>query len=584
MTMLALVLSLAQLDPRAGQGQQPRGDESVLATYDLRAVMPRWDASPTWSQSLLVPPAASPRQELPSLDDTLAYGDLASFELLDLLTQVLGDELRREGREFLVEGNVLTVLAPSALQEQVRSILDGLESALAGTIPVRVDILALPENGGELPPAGLVSEDEAGKLVTALVGRGAQQRSYTLELSAGRTARTDAFRRVPFLFDYDIQIAQGMLVYYPVMSEAHDGTRIAMRGLPVTGGLVLSTLLQRSDLTTPMAKRPLVLKGMLNHSDKGPTEFLDGPDSLQSPELLLRGLAFDTFLPDGKALALTMEAALGETHSRELVLLRRQGGATSAYVARPIPRTNRTLIALDAELFRPARLRADAAPWTDAGVAHPNLVASLDGEVSGFLLEWLKAHFNVWRRFGPWILIVTDPAWDRDAAAQLDRLVKSLRPTTSLRDVAIDLRGPGRPASNPVRVRLPLLAGSTAGIVIARGTTAVTGYDVEVANGAAGADPFVSSVFDGLALALSIEDTTCEASGMAQLFDAPMTSLDPGYPPFGAIDRPEPRVLRFDERVVLPEGRPGPVRIGGGSERGEPPGLSLEIEVSPPSR
>src|SRR6185295_16258914 len=175
-------------------------------------------------------------QELPSIDE-LEYADLASFELLDLLTQVLGDELRREGRELMVEGSVLTVLAPPALQEQVRSILDGLESALAGTVPMRVEVLTLPENGGELPPAGLIADDEAAKLAAALVGRGARQESFSLELSAGRTARADAFRRIPFLYDYDVQIAQGMLVFEPTMSDTLDGTRIAMRGVPVSGGL-----------------------------------------------------------------------------------------------------------------------------------------------------------------------------------------------------------------------------------------------------------------------------------------------------------------------------------------------------------
>lgn len=563
-------------------GAPLQGEENVLATYDLRTVMPRWDASPSWSQTLLVPPAISPSEDQPSIEHSLEYAELASFELLDLLTQVLGDELRREGRELLVEGHTLTVLAPPSLHEQVRAILAGLESTLAGTVAVRVDVLSLAEGGGELAPAGLLGEDEVARLVGALVGRGAKHESFALELSAGRTARVEAFRRIPFLYDYDAQVAQSMAVLEPVMAETRAGTRLALRGLPVAGGLALSTLLLRSDLVGPIETIPLALKILLNRSEAGATEFLDGPESIQSPEVLVRGLAFDTFLPEGKALAITLEATLGKARSRELVLLRRQGGSASSYAVRPIPRTNRSLIALDAGLFRLPRMRLDASPWFDEAGAHPSVVASLDGELSGFMLEWMKARFSVWRRFGPWLLIVTDPAWDRDSAAQLERLVKGLRPETALRDVAIDLRAPGRESANPVRVRLPLLVGSSAGLVLARGRTAVTDFSTEVANGAAVPDPRVSSVFEGLALALSIQGTTLEASGMAQLFDTQAAALQLGYAVLGPLQLLEPRVLRFDERLALSE-RPGPLRIGGALERGDS-GPTLELTVSAAAR
>lgn len=558
-----------------------QGEESVLATYDLRTVMPRWDAGTSWSQTLLVPPAVSPHEEVASIEHSLEYADLASFELLDLLTQVLGDELRREGRELLVEGHTLTVLAPPSLHEQVRAILAGLEATLAGTVALRVDVLSLAESGGEaggeLAPAGLLGEEEASQLVGALVARGAKHESFALALSAGRTARVEAFRRIPFLFDYDAEIAQSMAVLEPVMAETRAGTRLALRGLPVAGGLALSTLLLRSDLVGPMGTLPLSGKVLLSAPEGGPSEFLDGPDSIQSPDVLVRGLAFDAFLPEGKALALTLEASLGKVRSRELVLLRRQGVGASSYVARPIPRTNRTLIALDAGLFRRPRMEFDATPWFDENGAHPSVVASFDGEISGFLLEWMKARFSVWRRFGPWLLIVTDPAWDRDSAAELDRLVQALRPETASRTVAIDLRAPGRDGASAVRVRLPLLVGSSAGLVLARGRTAVTDYSSEVANGAGMSDPWVSSIFEGLALALSVQGTTVEAKGMAQLFDDADGTLQSAYALLGPLQVPQPRVLRFDERLVLSE-RPGPLRIGGALERGDT-GLTLEIAV-----
>jgi hypothetical protein len=294
-------------------------------------------------------------------------------------------------------------------------------------------------------------------------------------------------------------------------------------------------------------------------------------------------LAFDAFLPDGKALALTFEAALGRARSREVLFLRRSGGTMNSYVARPIPRTNKTVIALDAELFRPARLNNSAEPWRDDyGVTHPSASTRFDGEPSAFLLEWLKARFSVWRRFGPWILIVTDPAWDRDAAAQLERLVKSLKTNTVQRSVQFELQHAGQAPLVPVRVRLPLLEGSSAGFVLARGKTAVTGYEVEVAQAAAVTLATVSPVFEGLALAFSLEGTRFEASGMAQLFDGPIAAQELNYELFGAVERPEPLQLRFDERLQLEAGRT--LRIGGTSARAGTATLALEIRLAPTPR
>jgi hypothetical protein len=562
---------------QAPQADQPAQGESVLVTYDLRGILPRWDAGTSWSQCLLVAPLESREHELPQIGDALQYGDVASFELLDLLTQILGDELRREGRELMVEDDALTVLAPPPLHEQVRSILAGLEQALGGSVPLRVDVLTFGPDV-ELPAPGVVTEEEAARMVADAGARGALQGTQTVELSAGRTARMDAGRSIPYLHDYDVEIAQHMMIFAPIMSRTRDGTRLALRGLAQPGGLSLSVLVQRSELLGEIAQHALDMRGILSPPQGGTTEFLDGPDGVQSPEILLRALAFDSFLPDGKALVLTLEAGLGGRSVREAIVLRRSGGVMSSYVTHAIPRTNRTLIALNAELFRQPHMRVEAPLLYDAGSILPATTAHFDAELSGFLMEWLKVRFSVWRRFGPWILIVTDPAWDRDAGAQLERLVRALQPSTQLALLAVDLRAPGSAQALPVRVRIPLREGSSAGIVLARGTTAVTGYDVEVAQGAAVPDPTVTAVFEGLALSLNVQRSTLQASGLAQLFDTPVAQLELGYVPFGPIARPEPRLLRFDERLTLREPRTGPARIGSGSAQ---LGLVLELGLVP---
>jgi len=557
---------------------QPQSEELTLVTYDLRGVMPRWDAG-AWKQTLLVPPAVEPSEELETLDGSLEYADLATFELHDLLTQILGDELRREGRELQVEGDVLTVLAPASVHEQVGAVLDGLRSALGGSVPLRVDVLDLPE-GGEMPPAGTLPDEEAQRLIGALEGKGAVRRNYSLEVSTGRTARLDSYRRIPFLFDYDVEVAQGMVIFGPRMGETREGSLIAVRALALPGGLGLSALIVRSDLLGEIRSRSLTLRGIVNHPEGGTTKSIEGPQSYQSPEILVRAASFDSFMPDGQALVLTFEADLGKTHARELVVIRRLGGTLSSYVTRPIPRTNRVLIALDTELFRPGRMIPTMQTENDRqGVLHPSVTAGYEAELSGFLMDWLKARFSVWRRFGPWILVVTDPAWDRDAGVQLDRLVQALRPTTAVDDVVVELRAAG--GTSPVRVGLPLLQGSHAGLVVGRGSTALTGYDSQVAQGASVPDPIVSSIFDGLALTFGIEGSTLQAMGACQVFDTPIATIAPGYELYGPIELPEPRVLRFDERLRMPEGEHGALRIGSVAA---PAGLGVEFTVTPPRR
>jgi len=575
---LALAL-LAPSQQPAATAAASQGEESVLVTHDLRALLPRWDSGAGWSQSLLVAPVASPSEAQVSIEGSLQYGELAAFEVQDLLGQILGDDLRREGRDLMVDGHALTVLAPPAQQEQVRAVLEALGSVMGATAAVRVDVLTLGEGGGEAVPAGVLSEEEAARLVTTLVGRGAKHESATLELSAGRTAALDAQRVIPFLFDYDVEIAQGILVFEPVMARSREGLRLVLRGAGVPGGLRLSSVCVRSERLGEIGELELRLSGLVNQGEGEGAQRLDGPTTVQSPDVRVSAFAFDTFLPDGKALALSLETNLGAARARELVLLRHAGGTLGAYVARPVPRTSRTLIALDAGLFRPARLACGIEWDDDERGLRPSIAATLDSELSGFLLQWLKARFSVWRRFGPWILIVTDPAWDRDAAAQLERLVKGQRAPAGLRTLALDLRAG---ATVPVRARLPVLDGSSVGLVQARGRTAVLGYRVEVAQGAAAPDPSVDSVFEGLAVTLELQGPALSARGLVQVLDGPPSVLDPRYPVIGPIQRFEARRLRFDERFVLPEGRPGPVFVGGNAERGE--GLVLELSVAGAAR
>ncbi len=570
------------------QGTAARAEESVLVSYDLRAALPRWDSG-SWTQTLVVIPADHV-DDLEEVNLEELYAELGAFELLDLLQQILGDELRAEGRDVSIEGADLVVLAPLSVQEQVRAVLSALSRALSGTVQVKVDVLSLAEGGAvEPPPASVLTQDEAQKLVTNLVGKGAQQREFQFQLMAGRTGWIEQRESVPFLFDFDVEIAQQTFIYDPKVLETPDGWRLLLRGVPSDGGLALSALLVQSEVLALQEKAVPMRGSVALGPDKAIENMavMDGPQAIQSPDVRVQGLAFDTFLAEGKALVLGTESELGGKKHRQVIVLRRIGGAASAYGTFPIPHSSHTLIAVDAELFRPPRFSIHFSPHNQSEVgSHPLVSATLDAESSSFLQEWLKYRFSVWRRHGPWVLIVTDPAWDGGAAAEIDRLLKSRRAETRVLGLEVSLEAQGASFLTPVRLSLPVREGTSCGIVVGLTQTAVSDYDVEVAQSASVQDPLVAPIFQGLALELSCSQgeggaLTLETRGLAQLLDQGAKPFDPRYALIGPLDRPAVRSLRFDERasLALTQGQPARLRIGPRSPKGDPLGLALEIAV-----
>lgn len=580
MILVPLVVALA---PQTG----PAAQESVLASHDLRDVLPRWDASASWAQSLLFPPATHPEQD--PVWAEVESEDLESFDVLDLLAQVLGDELRREGREIAAEDGQLSVLAPEPIQRRVEAVLETLRSSMGAAVGLQVDVLTLDGPGGNELPGGVLPAGEVPNRIATLVGAGAQHESFDTELTIGRTAWLDARRRIPFVIDYDVEIACTSLVFDAITAETYEGTRIGLRAWPAMEGLGLAAIVMRSELLGEVQSIPLGMKGRVSMTDgvrpnAEDIAILEGPGKVESPRVLERGLALNLVIPDGQALALSFEADLGDVRRREIVFLRRGGGTLTPYLVRPIPQTNRTLIALDTELFRPVRLGMSTTPdegaWryrSRGGLETPWVQAHAKNEPPSYLLEWIKLRFSVWRRFGPWILIVTDPAWDRDAAAELDRLVAGRREALGLLDASLSLVESGDASRSPVRARFPMLAGSEAGIAIGRGGTILGDYDVEVAQGAGVADPIVDCLFEGLAMRMRVEAVSVDARGTAQMF-ASQRVFDPQYDMVGSLDLPETRILRIDERRAL--GADGRVRFGARTQGSAKASLALDLTVT----
>lgn len=579
-----LLLALAAASGGETPQSPPQGAaEPVVRIYDLRSATPSYDTQSDPEQSLLLPPSDR-HWDLPQMSFEDLYEVASSEVVVDVLGQVFGDDLRYEGREISLTGDgMLLVLAPPEVQTRVAAALTILEEAMGGTVEVTVDVLELSQ-GVEMPAAGVVDEAEAQRLVAQLPGESARHRSYTLRVAAGRTARLDEMRKEPALVDYDVEIAQSAVTFDPQFREAADGLRLHLRGVPTADGLFLSVLLLESEILGGLEQQPLEVLGRV-WNEKGQVDVGAGL-ALQKPRTFVRSIAFDTYLPNGKAAIFTSECHLAAKESRQAVVLRRTRGGPTAFTNRQVPGTTRRLIAVNSELFGLPRTSMDG-PFLDEAEGQfrwdPRLVAQVGAQPSLFLFDWMKSRFSVWRRMGPWALAVTDPAWDDDAAGALQRLVAGWDPGASLVGLEARLHAPG---GLPMRWHVPVLSGSACGVRLGTTTVALFDYGTEVAQHAAALDPQVATVLEGLTASVSTARggsgaLTLDVHAVAQIV-AGQGGVEPGAggPRAWGIDLPRLARLEVDERlgaVAQPEGAVQ-FRLGD-TGQGQGRGLQLELVV-----
>lgn len=568
MMMLTLLASLFL-------GASPAAQESsTLRGYDLGELVPLFDQD--WTQPLFVAPAEADqttRAEAPRTEQ------VAPEVVVEILSQLLGEEFRQQGRSIALEGESrLLVLAPEAVHARLARLLDGLRGAFQSELEVRVDVLSL--QGVEslpAPPTNVLSEEAAGRLRADLVARGAALESRVLRLQAGRTAHASVEHRVPFLGDWDVEIAQGSFIFDPVVREAREGLRLTMRGVSVPGGTLLTTVVCASELEGEPLSHEVDLEGLLT-SEKDGARLIGGKGVLQTVRVGVGGAAFQAFLPEGKVLLASMHSSTGPKPVQRIVLISKQGGAIPAVVSVPFEGTSRTVVLVNGERIRPPALSVKRGEVEEYyGDEHPLLAASCDTQFPLFLRDWVRDRFGVWRVVGPWLAVVSDPAWDH-GPGELEALVKGYALTASDRDVALEVRGQGQ--RSLCGFRLPLLEGSEAAVLVGTTATFVLDRSVEVAQLSAVPDPVVLPLFEGLAGTFAARRSSAGATslavrGSARFFEGEPSALQLGGLTGGELTLVPRRFSRFDELVATDEegGRPTRATIGEGSS------LALELEL-----
>ena len=132
-----------------------------------------------------------------------------------------------------------------------------------------------------------------GQAGRASLTRAARSTGATSSSLRPATDWLDARRRIPFCSTYDVEIAQAALVFDPVhVGDLLTACAWACAACRSRAGWSLNVVLLRSDLVgkTPSARSR---SGPEQHRVEAAT-FIDGPGTIQTPEVPVRGLAFDT--------------------------------------------------------------------------------------------------------------------------------------------------------------------------------------------------------------------------------------------------------------------------------------------------
>ncbi|MFT5689893.1 MAG: hypothetical protein ACI8PQ_002742 [Planctomycetota bacterium] len=473
--------------------------------------------------------------------------------VFDLLGQAFGDELSDLGREMNYSGldNSLSITASAELHDRAKEMLAGLRTAFGARALVTVDILTLEGQLLTFPKSATASTAQADALINAALTRGASHVRHELEIVPGSAAISDMTQPLAVMLDYDVEIAQDAFIWDPIPSTLDLGQRIVIRGVPDGDRLQISALLRTVDLVGEVNNRSFGTAGFLASEQKGPT-YAAGPDVLQQAEVAMSSFAFTGDVTMGNALICASELNISGSMRSQLVVIR-----PLEITGRALFRQNlssgegRELVVVNTEAFSPSSVNA----WflghdeLDADVVGPFIYSQIEANSDGADPLMSKAfEFSANAMSGPWIMIAVDPTWDRISGDAIERIADSWSAPEDTISLTLDLLASGRGDNVPARTLLPSWRGHRAAAIVGLARNVVYDYDVEVAQGAAVADPVVLSAFQGLGAVARPGLTSVMADAALVLPSGRPTQLDLGGMTYGLLDHHEEEILRVRSR------------------------------------
>jgi len=597
-----ILLSVLSTLPLLGGTPTPAPDnaaapppESVLRRYDLNAVSRETGGGKGYFA--LMPASVKFRGPTDFEQDQSFHSE----ELVELLDQLFREEFEYEGRMMLhTEGNELLVKAPREVHEGIREVLGFVSEATNSRTELLVDLIQLPtEAAAQIKTLGLVELAEAERLLDS-TARGSQRESHVVSLRPGEMAELDATTRHQLLAAYYVEVAQSSFAYDPYILTMLSGTRLSVRGAPTPGGTRLSLVLTHGTPNGPVQEVNLRHRALVT-SESG-HEYMDAPHKLQKLEIAGRTYALNTSLAHGKALVLKSVLELaGEEDSQgaQFVVIRHRNAAPKLVHESTLGRGGVKLSLIPSDALAPMQLGINT--WFMANREHRLGMGSLFlPEDTDECMLWAEA---LWGSNDEAIEFLTSVTPDlsvefcsdhwfllrsggesreqrQNASPDLEDLVEAFAPAPEVVSVRIELERLGAGASRGVSACIPVSVGVASALVLGVEGTSIPDYDVEIAQGAAVADPLTYLQIDGLAITLEPRRDargvlTIRARGAAHLLREHVT-FDPDSPMHAHLDQPLFDHLVFDETLEVGStgGQGEGLSIGGGQN-----GLQLEISV-----
>jgi len=593
--MIGCTLLLALL-PATGQAPAPA---SVVKVYNLSSAVP--GGYPGTDERILLPILLR-GGGLESREWDPGYGADA---IVDLLRNLAPEEFEYEGRRIQTDdGGRLLVEAPPAVQALVERYIGFLEGVFGASTEIVLDAVDWPAGADAIDVPVLVPMADAEKLLSRAGSE--SRRTWRLRAQAGRIARLDCTRAVNLVTDYEVEVAQSSTVADPVVEDLSVGTRMQAGVAPAPGGTWLTLILQRGDPLSEPREHDLEVQNKVTTQER--VSYIDTTTKVQAPEVLNRSFALNTFLPEGKALAIRSSGiASGKPHG-ELLIIRRGAGALPTYAQGSFSLKDSTrrgdVLFLNAESAVPPHCEISARELTGEESTpawtmwrreemSPGIVATLEPGTFGTLHEVLNAYDDqlTIRELGAGILVSREDAADGGTDDSPDakmyegcmERISGLTPAPRLAQVVVALR---RGEAEIARCALPLRDGVPATAVLGSEALEVGDLDVEIAQSAAIADPVMRVAFDGIAVWLRPSftlagDLALEVLARAQARNGARRQLDLGTPGLGQIEQSTYDQLLVREKLLFrkAEGSPKAFVLGEAGGPGSKRGLTLQVEA-----
>lgn len=533
--MLSFAFSLL---PLFAQGAGPSGPSRVVETAGPAGPRVRPDASKPMlvqrvynlpaleearlqrSRSKYLLPVLSIDQEMPEAFQE-PYYVFNNDELQQLFYSHMYDEIEYEGRAmWTLDDSRLILRAPETLHAKVNATLEFLAALSASHIELTIDVVVSRGKAlGSPQLAGLVPIAAANEWLLNGVSAGERSR-HVIELASGDVRTLELTQQVSAVIDWDLEIAQGAVIHDPVSAMLSLGREFQVAASPTGDGLMVAMSIVQGELVDGPISKSNRQRALLG--SEASHDFIDVHSNTQWLTARNRSACINTALRKDQALVLRFDmAAVDGTSYHEALVIRRTGGSLAMLSECPSP-DGRLLTVIDSTAISPPR--ASIPPdgnWMFPG--SQNLCGQQMRELTGMhsmiqfdttttaliAIEESRGLEDL-QSIGPWIFATArdeqaeDDDPDRREVPSYAEVLNDFAAQFETANLTLELRRNGPQGDVLQSASCAIRSGEPSVVCAGVEQTYMHGYDVEVAQFSAGADPQTFVAFEGLLSELTL--------------------------------------------------------------------------------